>query len=163
MGELGRRIARAPAALLLAAESAAALLAATRRVKRRGAAPDLALRSAHGADEAPSGPADAAGSRPGSPPSGAAEACRRIARGVDRACRLLPWAPSCLVRALALERLLRRRRLGGTRVRVGVRRREGEFSAHAWLECGGEVVGDAPERVAEFEPLSGLEVSQELR
>lgn len=86
---------------------------------------------------------------------------RRVARVRDRACGLLPWQPTCLVRALALERLLRRRGFEGAEVRIGVRRQDGGFSAHAWVECGGEIVGDPVERVGEYRSLPGIDVFPE--
>lgn len=84
-----------------------------------------------------------------------------MARSVARACRLAPWDPTCLVRALTLERLLRRHGVETADVRVGVRRRGDGFAAHAWVEHRGEVLGDTPENVAEYRPLPGLDVFPE--
>jgi len=38
-------------------------------------------------------------------------------------------------------------------VRIGVLRRPDELLAHAWLECGGRVVGEDPDRIRLFVPL----------
>lgn len=92
---------------------------------------------------------------------GTLEEAHRLARAVDRACRVVPWRSSCLVRALALKRLLRRRGFAGADLRVGVRRDRDGLSAHAWVECDGEIVGDSRERIAEYESLPGLEVFPE--
>lgn len=78
---------------------------------------------------------------------------RRLASASERAARLLPVRPSCLVRALALRELLRRRGIDGSRVRVGVRREEDGFAAHAWLEYRGRVLDSFGASSAEFEGL----------
>lgn len=36
----------------------------------------------------------------------------------------------------------------------------GRFIAHAWVEYNGEVVGDDPEFVARYQPLSGVQVAE---
>lgn len=53
------------------------------------------------------------------------------------------WFPegNCLKRSLTLWFLLRRRGINGD-LRVGVRRHEGNFQAHAWVEYGDRVVND---------------------
>jgi hypothetical protein len=48
----------------------------------------------------------------------------------------------------------------GGLVRVGVRRRDGEFLAHAWVELAGETLGDADDHVGSFVPLTNLDVRQ---
>ena len=171
MGEFFRRVPRAARSLAGTGEALAAVLAAGWRLRRRAPGEEMSLRSADpdadtGADADAGTPigltgGDRGSAAPARPPADGVDEARRIARSLDRACRLLPWEPTCLVRALALKRMLDRRGLTGARVRVGVRRSEGEFSAHAWLECGGQVVGDAPEQVAEYESLGGLDVVPE--
>jgi len=68
--------------------------------------------------------------------------------------------PRCLVRALALKRLLDQRGIDGARIRIGVKRDSGTFMAHAWVEYHGHVVGDYPERVREYDDLRGLRVGE---
>lgn len=70
------------------------------------------------------------------------EWAREVAWSVPRAARLVPGA-SCLVQALAAERLLRERGVSPT-LRIGVLPHgPGGFEAHAWLEHdGGVIVGD---------------------
>lgn len=81
---------------------------------------------------------------------------RAIAYGVSRVARSGLFRPSCLVRTLALSRLLERAGIPGARVRIGVRAREGHFEAHAWLELAGVVLGDSPHRVATFSHLTDV-------
>lgn len=69
---------------------------------------------------------------------------------VDRAGRYVPGG-SCLPRSLALAWMLRRRGVTAT-VRVGVRTADG-FEAHAWVECNGIAVDDAPRRREGYAPL----------
>jgi|SRR6478609_3702539 len=66
--------------------------------------------------------------------------------------------PRCLVRAVALSRMLEKRGITGSRVRVGVQQRAGEFSAHAWVELGQRVLGDDAQHVRSFAELVDLQV-----
>jgi hypothetical protein len=36
----------------------------------------------------------------------------------------------------------------------------GQFLAHAWVEYGGQVVGDNPASVARFVPMTGIQVAE---
>ncbi len=60
----------------------------------------------------------------------------------------------CLHRSLALHRQLRRLGLP-SRVRLGVRKENGELLAHAWVELGDQVVNDDSAVVSTFTPLIG--------
>ena len=80
----------------------------------------------------------------------------RLARGVDRAARLGAFRPRCLARALALSRLLTAHGIDGHHIRIGVRRDDGGFVAHAWVELGDLVLGDTRARTAAFVPLTDL-------
>lgn len=77
----------------------------------------------------------------------------RIATAVDRVARFGLFRPTCLVRAVALERLLRDANAGDAAVRVGVHRHDDQLLAHAWIELDGRVVGDDPSFVRRFVPL----------
>src|SRR5688500_7354616 len=66
-----------------------------------------------------------------------------LARAVSRAARFGLTRAQCLVRAVALSRMLRARGIGGAVVRIGVRRTATEFDAHAWVELCGLALGDA--------------------
>ncbi|MBL8134466.1 MAG: lasso peptide biosynthesis B2 protein [Anaerolineae bacterium] len=79
---------------------------------------------------------------------------RRIARMVNAAARYSPYKANCLKRSLALWWLLRRRGIDSD-VRIGVRKAEGTFQAHAWVEMGGVVVNDSPRFVGAFTPFAG--------
>lgn len=82
------------------------------------------------------------------------ERARRIARMVNAAARYSPYKANCLKRSLALWWLLRRRGIDSD-VRIGVRKIEGSFQAHAWVEMGGVVVNDTPRFVQAFTPFAG--------
>jgi hypothetical protein len=43
-------------------------------------------------------------------------------------------------------------------VRLGVRHRNGALESHAWVECGGVLIGDRPEHVRSFTVLDALAV-----
>ena len=78
-------------------------------------------------------------------------AVRRVAtHGVFR--------PTCLVRSLAICRLLRSEGITGGRIRVGVALRDGRFVAHAWVEYGGTVIGDDDALVRRYEAFDDLQV-----
>lgn len=83
---------------------------------------------------------------------------KRMALAVVRAARFGVFRPQCLVRSVALSRMLEQRGITGGLVRVGVRRRNGEFLAHAWVELAGETLGDADDHVGSFVPLTNLDV-----
>ena len=83
---------------------------------------------------------------------------RRLALAVVRAARFGVFRPQCLVRSVALSRMLEGRGIGGALVRVGVRRTDAEFLAHAWVELAGETLGDADDHVGSFVPLTNLDV-----
>jgi hypothetical protein len=85
------------------------------------------------------------------PRAGAAPAA---ARWVGVAARYCPGGASCLVRSLALLRLLRRRGIGAE-LRVGVGRTAPALEAHAWVELDGVPVNDAPDVAARYTPFAG--------
>src|SRR5215207_3396886 len=82
----------------------------------------------------------------------------RIALAVNRAAAYGVFRPLCLVRAVALNRMLETRGLHGSRIRVGVRRRRGRFAAHAWVEYKNQVLGDRAEHVGTFAPLDDVQL-----
>src|SRR6185503_9746550 len=85
---------------------------------------------------------------------------RRLALAIIRAARFGVFRPQCLVRSVALSRMLEDRGIDGALVRVGVRRANGEFLAHAWVELAGEILGDADDHVGSFVPLTNLDVQR---
>jgi len=82
----------------------------------------------------------------------------RIATAVSRVCRHGLLRPECLVRSIALQKMLARHGIENSRVRLGVRSRDGVFESHAWVECGDRLIGDEPRHVRTFTPLDGLSV-----
>ena len=77
-----------------------------------------------------------------------------LALAVGRAAEFGLFRPLCLVRAVALNRVLERHGITGSRVRVGVRMRNGRFAAHAWVEYGERILGDNEAHVGSFVELS---------
>ena len=85
-----------------------------------------------------------------------ARACE-LSLAVGRVARHGLFRPSCLVRAIALRRLLESKGILGSQVRVGVQNCDGRFSAHSWVVYGGIVLGDTrvnSDRYAEIPSLS---------
>jgi hypothetical protein len=82
----------------------------------------------------------------------------RIGTAVRRVATHGIFRPTCLVRSIAICRLLRREHIDGGRIRVGVALRDGRFVAHAWVEYAGVVVGDEDALVRRYEAFDDLEV-----
>jgi len=78
------------------------------------------------------------------------QALRSIGWAVTRAARYGVFRPQCLVRSLAIQRMLARRGITGSTIRIGVRLHQGEFTAHAWVELAGLVIGDSRAHVETF-------------
>src|SRR5439155_1531234 len=68
-------------------------------------------------------------------------------------------APTC-DDSVAPQRLLEARGFPGSAVRVGARVDRGHFTAHAWVEYAGHVLGDRDWHVQRFTPLAPIEVKQ---
>ena len=83
---------------------------------------------------------------------------RSLALAVRRAALFGVFRPTCLVQSMALIHILERDGLYGGRIRIGVRERAGEVQAHAWVEYGGEVIGDFGEHVATFTELTDVQL-----
>lgn len=80
---------------------------------------------------------------------------RRSAGIVDSAarngfCHFFP--ANCLTRSLTLWWLLRRQGIVSD-LRIGVRKTDGEFQAHAWLEHQGQALNDAEDVGASYSPF----------
>ena len=84
-------------------------------------------------------------------PPQAMDEARRLADGVRRAARPLPYA-SCLPRSLALWWLLRRRGIPAN-IHVGVKKEKGDFRAHAWVEYQEMVLADSEDVRHRFAPF----------
>ena len=79
-----------------------------------------------------------------------------IGWAVSRTAEYGLFRPRCLVRSLAIQRMLRRRGLCPGELRIGVRMNHGRLLAHAWIEMGGRIVGDLPQHVRTFAPAADL-------
>jgi hypothetical protein len=89
-----------------------------------------------------------------------ARRARRVANAISLASRHGVFRPNCLVRSLALSRLLESEQIPGWHVRIGVRESTGHFEAHAWVELGTEVLADSSEHVASFERLTDVRLME---
>jgi len=100
---------------------------------------------------------DASVARPVTPEERAR--ARAVVLGVTRAAAYGLFVPTCLVKSMAISRRLKDAGVAGGVLRVGVARRNGQFVAHAWVELGGEVIGDDAASVERYEPLDDLRVT----
>lgn len=132
------------AALPLAMRAQGALLVAQFQLYTRPKGSLLPKDAAHGGRE---------GSLPPLPPLATRRTVWQVASAVRRASTYGVFRPKCLVRSLALHRLLQEHGIEGSVIRVGVRKVEGKFEAHAWVELASRVVGDERDHVAGFAEL----------
>lgn len=84
----------------------------------------------------------------------------RLALAVERAAEHGLFRPTCLVQAVALQRMLTSRGFAGSSVRVGVQLHQGRFLAHAWVDYRGSVLADRTWRVRRFDQLASMDVVQ---
>lgn len=68
--------------------------------------------------------------------------------------------PTCLVRSLAIQQMLRDRGLPSGEIKIGVRWKDDEFLAHAWVEQGDRILGDTPGHVSSFDPVTDMRMVQ---
>lgn len=80
----------------------------------------------------------------------------RTTLAVYRASRFGILRPKCLVRSMALHEMLESRGIGGSDVRFGMRRTNGRFEAHAWVEWNGTILGDDPSEIVTFEAFTQI-------
>ena len=91
-----------------------------------------------------------------------AEAARDVARMQRTAARHLFFRPNCLEQSLVLWWLLQRRGIPAE-LRIGARKAEGRFEAHAWVESDGVVLSDAGEGHLHFVPFESSVISMETQ
>lgn len=72
------------------------------------------------------------------------KAYARFSLAVDRAARYGVFRPQCLASALALSGMLCARGFNAHRIRIGVRRADSAFSAHAWVELDDALPENSP-------------------
>lgn len=94
--------------------------------------------------------------------SHAADCIDRLTVAIGRVCRHGPVRAECLVRSIALQRMLRAHGVRDARVCFGVRSRGGELQSHAWVERAGRVIGDEPRHVRTFTKMDGLSISDPM-
>jgi hypothetical protein len=82
----------------------------------------------------------------------------QLALAIGRAAEHGVFRPLCLVRAVALKRMLDRHGYAGGTVRIGVRMNNGRFAAHAWVAYGDQILGDQEWHVDSFEELDEITV-----
>ncbi|MHB8128934.1 MAG: lasso peptide biosynthesis B2 protein [Mobilitalea sp.] len=58
-----------------------------------------------------------------------------ISYAVDRVCKKTPWESKCLVRALAIQHFLKKKKISST-IYLGVGKDSADMIAHAWLRTG---------------------------
>jgi hypothetical protein len=93
------------------------------------------------------------GTEPGKMNGDRAAGIQRAADSVLRAANHLPlYRPTCLPLSLMLWYLLRGRGVPAE-LRIGVRKTNGVFTAHAWVEHAGQVVNDAPDVAQRYVPV----------
>jgi hypothetical protein len=94
------------------------------------------------------------------PSTGSLAEAQRLSLAVQRAGEHGIFRPSCLVRSVALQRMLGRRGHQGSRICIGVLSSKDGFLAHSWVEYGDLVLGDQPFHVQRFEPFGSVDVVQ---
>lgn len=87
------------------------------------------------------------------PPAQLARA-QALAVALDRAARFGVFHPRCLVRSVALQQLLLRAGIPGSRIRIGVRPESQGLDAHAWVTLANRVLGDDPRHVGRFTEIA---------
>jgi hypothetical protein len=84
----------------------------------------------------------------------------QLALAIGRAAEHGVFRPLCLVRAVALKRMLDRHGYDGAIVRIGVRLNRGRFAAHAWVAYGSQILGDQEWHVKSFAELDEISVME---
>ena len=85
---------------------------------------------------------------------------QKIARIQETVSRHLIWHASCLEQSLVLWWQLNRRGIAAE-LRIGARKEEGRFEAHAWVELGNVVLNDSDKTHLHFASFDGSILSME--
>ena len=93
------------------------------------------------------------------PTGSQAQTCERITLAITRATRYGIFRPLCLTRSVALSRMLDAHGVVGHRIRIGVRRDGGSFTAHAWVQLGHRILGDTATNTLAYLPLTQVSVT----
>jgi hypothetical protein len=94
--------------------------------------------------------------------AGTLDMARRIARLEAVTAANLFFRTSCLEQSLVLCRMLRRRGMNAA-LRIGARKEEDRFEAHAWVEMAGNVVDGGGAEHLHFVPFEHSESSMETQ
>ncbi|MDQ2766691.1 MAG: lasso peptide biosynthesis B2 protein [Gemmatimonadota bacterium] len=97
---------------------------------------------------------------PIAPPANLDPRPEQLALAIGRAAENGVFRPLCLVRAVALKRLLDRHDFSGSVVKIGVRMSRGRFAAHAWVAYGEQILGDQEWHVKSFAELDEISVME---
>lgn len=97
----------------------------------------------------------------GSVPLPALQQAERYAHWIEVASRYHLVHARCLHQALVLNEWLRHDGLAAD-LRIGVRKQDGSFRAHAWVELDGHVINDDVAAVS-FTPLHGAAIERDSR
>jgi hypothetical protein len=84
----------------------------------------------------------------------------QLALAIGRAAEHGVFRPLCLVRAVALKRMLDRHGYDGGIVKIGVRMNRGRFAAHAWVAYNSQILGDQEWHVRSFAELDEINVME---
>ncbi len=95
---------------------------------------------------------------PNASPSSIDPRPEQLALAVMRAAENGVFRPLCLVRSVALKRLLDRHGFDGSIVKIGVRMSRGRFAAHAWVAYNDQILGDQEWHVKSFAELDQVNV-----
>jgi Transglutaminase-like superfamily len=93
-------------------------------------------------------------------PAPRAADARRLALAVARASQFGFFRPACLVRSIALCRMMESRGVRGGVMQIGVRLQDGRLVAHAWVEYASEILGDDPDSVSRYDLLPELSLTE---
>ena len=80
----------------------------------------------------------------------------RFSLAVDRAARYGVFRPQCLCSAMALSGLLAARGFEAHRIRIGVRKDDSTFSAHAWVELDDGLQQHTGDNASRFTTLTSV-------
>lgn len=92
--------------------------------------------------------------------AGERKAFARFSIAVDRAARYGVFRPQCLSSALALSSLLTARGFEAHRIRIGVRKDDTAFSAHAWVELDDGLRQNSGDTSSRFTTLTSVSLKR---
>jgi len=85
-------------------------------------------------------------------PDTSSERVMQTARMLEVAAYYVPFRVTCLSRSLVLRYLLLLQNVE-SKLCIGIRKKDGEFQAHAWIEYGEDVLNDHIDNVRSYTPI----------